>query len=80
VVPGSQPVTTGFAGYPDTLTARCTSAAGASVLHVSGGVAGHPVAQLQQLGPAWGLHVADVNLALGDLVELVGREARAWHH
>jgi hypothetical protein len=79
VVPGSQDVTTGFAGYPDTLTARCSTAAGASVLHVSGGVADHPVAQLQQLGPAWGLHVADVNLALGDLVQLVGREATAWH-
>jgi hypothetical protein len=80
VVPGSQAVTTGFAGYPGTLTARCSTAAGASVLHVSGGVAGHPVAQLQQLGPAWGLHVADINLALGDLVQLVGREAKAWHN
>jgi hypothetical protein len=79
VVPGSEAVTTDFAGYPDTLTARCSTAAGASVLHVSGGVAGHPVAQLQRLGPARGLHVADVNLALGDLVRLVGREEKAWH-
>jgi hypothetical protein len=78
VVPGSQSVTTGFVGYPGTLKARCSTAGGANVLHVSGGVGGHPVAELQQLGPAWGLHVADVNLALGDLVQLVGREAAAW--
>jgi hypothetical protein len=71
-------VTTGFVGYPGTLKARCSTAGGANVLHVSGGVGGHPVAELQQLGPAWGLHVADVNLALGDLVQLVGREAAAW--
>jgi hypothetical protein len=80
VAPGSESVTTGFASYPETLTAHCSTAGGADVLHVSGGVAGHPVAELQQLGPAWGLHVADVNLALGDLVRLVGREATAWHH
>jgi hypothetical protein len=78
VVPGSATVTTGFAAYPGALTARCSTAGGADVLHVSGGVSGHPVAELQQLGPAWGLHVADVNLALGDLVTLVGREASAW--
>jgi hypothetical protein len=80
VAPGSTSVTTGFASYPGALTAHCSTADGADVLHVSGGVAGHPVAELQQLGPAWGLHVADVNLALGDLVRLVGDEAKAWHH
>ena len=78
VVPGSGALRTGFAAYPDALTAHCSTAGGADVLHVSGGVGGHPVAELQRLGPAWGLHVADVNLALGDLVELVGREAAAW--
>lgn len=28
--------------------------------------------------PAWGTHVLDVNVALGDLVDLVGRQAAAW--
>jgi hypothetical protein len=31
----------------------------------------------QTLGPPWGLHLADVQLALGDLVGLVRHEARA---
>jgi hypothetical protein len=79
-VPGSSGLSTGFAAYPDTLTAHCDRAGDANVLHVSGGVSGHPVKSLQQLGPAWGLHVADVNLALGDLVAIVGREAAAWRH
>ena len=30
------------------------------------------------LGPRWGLHLVDVNLALGNLVELVRRESAAW--
>jgi hypothetical protein len=80
VAPGSSSVTTGFASYPGSLTAHCSTTAGADVLHVSGRVADHPVSELQQLGPAWGLHVADVNLALGDLVRLVGDQAKAWHH
>ena len=33
---------------------------------------------LQNQRPGWGLHVLDVNLALGDLVEIVGREGQAW--
>ena len=31
-----------------------------------------------RLGPTWGLHVYDVNLALGNLAELVRREIRAY--
>jgi hypothetical protein len=30
-----------------------------------------------ELGPAWGLHVVDVNVALGDLVELVRAQVAA---
>ena len=33
---------------------------------------------LDQRAPGWGLHAIDVNLALGDLVEIVGRQAKAW--
>ena len=28
--------------------------------------------------PEWGLHVADVNIALGDLVDLVAAQGRAY--
>jgi hypothetical protein len=36
----------------------------------------------QVLGPTWGLHLAGVNLTLGNLVSLVGSEAKAYtaHH
>ncbi len=26
----------------------------------------------------WGLHLVDVNLAMGNLVDIVGTEAKAW--
>jgi len=31
-----------------------------------------------QVNAAWGLHLIDVNLAMGDLVGLVGSQSRAW--
>jgi hypothetical protein len=34
----------------------------------------------QAVGPTWGLHLVDVNIALGNLVTLVGSEARAYAH
>ena len=71
----------GFVAYPGAGTARCRQEAGASWLHVER-VPGAPVpASLTttgDLGPAWGLHTADVNLALGDLVDVVRRQGEAW--
>jgi hypothetical protein len=32
----------------------------------------------QSLGPTWGLHLDDVNLALGNLVSLVKSQAKAY--
>ena len=32
----------------------------------------------QTLGPTWGLHLVDVNIALGNLVRLVADEAEAY--
>ena len=26
----------------------------------------------------WGLHLVDVNLAMGNLLDIVGRQAKAW--
>ena len=31
-----------------------------------------------QVNPAWGLHLIDANLAMGNLVDIVGAEGRAW--
>jgi hypothetical protein len=71
--PGALPGT-GFVAYPGGIRVSCRSAGGATWLQVST-VAGSAVPPFQAaLGPAWGLHVADVSLALGDLVEAVRRQ------
>ncbi len=31
-----------------------------------------------KIDPAWGLHLIDMNLAMGDLVSIVARQGRAW--
>jgi hypothetical protein len=68
---------TPWAALPARFTARCRNEGGASWLHVTP-VAGDSRMTLNPtLGPAWGLHLYDVNLALGDLVELVRRQAIA---
>lgn len=67
-----------FVTYRDSARAACREEGGASFLQVTP-VPGAPLPTPDQpLGPAWGLHIADVNLALGDLVEVVRRQAAAW--
>jgi hypothetical protein len=60
----------------DHYTGRCETANGANVLMLS------PVANARTLTPSpddtWGVHLVDVNVALGNLVALVGDQARAW--
>lgn len=68
---------TAFVTYPSYLRAVCRSEGGRAWLQVSyQRVPGdrRPVVPLT-LGPAWGLHQVDVNLALGDLVDLVRTES-----
>jgi hypothetical protein len=60
----------------DHYTGRCEQSNGANVLMIA------PVANARTLKPApddtWGVHVVDVNIALGNLVTIVGRQTRAW--
>ena len=81
------PVETPFVSLPGLLTARCASDARASWLEVTVhadsadprtddipgdiGAAGRVAAN-------WGLHLVDVNLAMGNLVEIVRQQALAW--
>lgn len=71
---------TPWVAFPSEYTARCRSIGGASWLQVDAHSRSSDrrpiVAQVQ--GPRWGLHVDDVNLALGNLVQLVGTEAAAY--
>ncbi|MDT7572323.1 MAG: hypothetical protein QOE05_2497 [Actinomycetota bacterium] len=75
---GAKPLPgTGFVAYPAGIRVACRSTKDATWLQVSI-VSGSAVPRFQEpLGPAWGLHVADVTLALGDLVEAVRRQAAA---
>jgi len=69
-----------WVSYPDLYQAQCRTAQGATWLAVTD-VAGpndtRPVVQ-QTSGAGWGLHQDDVNLALGNLVQLVRDEAAAY--
>jgi hypothetical protein len=71
---------TPWVSYPGQYTAECESAGGANWLQVdSNNPAGDQRAAFQAaLGPTWGLHLVDVNVALGNLVDLVRQEATAY--
>jgi hypothetical protein len=60
----------------DHYTAQCVQSNGANVLMIS------PVAGARQLRPTpddrWGLHLADMNIALGNLVDVVRAETKAF--
>jgi Protein of unknown function (DUF3089) len=62
----------------DHYTGRCETSNGANVLMIS------PVAEARKLSPSpddtWGVHLVDVNIALGNLVSIVGAQSRAWRH
>jgi hypothetical protein len=61
-------------------SASCTSRDGASwlqVTHVGGSGDKRPLVQ-ESLGPTWGYHADDINLAFGDLVHDVALEEAAW--
>ena len=70
----------GFLAYPGSLRASCRRTAAASWLQVTRPAGSRIPArwQAQQLGPDWGLHIGDVNLALGDLVAAVRLQTAAW--
>jgi hypothetical protein len=60
----------------DHYTGRCETSNGANVLMIS------PVDGARKLNPSpdatWGVHLVDVNLALGNLVTIVGAQTRTW--
>ena len=73
-------VTTPWVDYPDLYTAQCESAGGATWLKVDdiAAAADRRPRVRQTLGPTWGLHADDVNLALGNLVALVSAQEAAY--
>lgn len=86
-VKGGPRIETPFVKVPGLLTGSCVSRDGVNWLEVT--VKGDPadprlddirgdVMAGTQVNAAWGLHLIDVNLVMGDLVGLVGSQSRAW--
>jgi hypothetical protein len=82
-----QPVTTPFVSVPGLLTAECVSSDKGSYLAVT--VHGDPadprvdditgdVVVGGQVQADWGLHLIDVHLAIGNLVDIVGQQGKAY--
>ncbi len=78
-VPGVS-VTTPWVSFPSLYTAQCRSVTGATWLQVTTTTApGDPRPTVtDSLGPLWGYHLVDVNIALGDLVHDVMVEEAAY--
>ncbi len=70
---------TPWVSFPGEYSARCRSADGATWLQVTHDTPGDRRPVVSALtGSRWGLHIYDVQLALGDLVALVRSQARAY--
>jgi hypothetical protein len=73
--PGSPPWTT----YPGLYRARCRSAGGTTWLQADVAEAADPRPRFAPvLGATWGLHLVDPDIALGNLTDLVRRQAAAY--
>jgi hypothetical protein len=80
-------IQTPWVSVPGLLTARCASNENATYLEVTlhpDGTAhrandiGGDLSANGQVLANWGLHLVDVNLAMGNLVDIVGQQAKAW--
>jgi hypothetical protein len=68
-------VSTPWLSYEGAYVGECSAADGANVLRIAG-VPGAP--QLNAVPPSFGLHLVDGNIALGNLVDLVRVQAKAF--
>jgi hypothetical protein len=64
---------------PNEYSAQCEQRNGASWLQLNLNNEGDPRERLMEtLGPLWGTHLVDVNVALGNLVALVGAQSASY--
>jgi hypothetical protein len=80
VLPQAPSVPTPWVASPGLYTAHCENSGGASWLQIdTTDVAGDQRQVVYEtLGPTFGLHLFDVNLALGNLVDLVRQQTAAF--
>ena len=86
-VKGKPNPATPFVSAPGLLTGQCVQKNGFSYLEVhvnavpadprADDITGDVMAN-GQVNPAWGLHLIDANLAMGNLVDIVGAESKAY--
>jgi hypothetical protein len=83
----AQPITTPFVSVPGLLTAECVANENGSYLAVSlhGDPAGPRASDITgdvvvngQVMADWGLHLIDVNLAMGNLIDIVNQQSKAY--
>jgi len=74
------PMATPWVATPGLYTARCESSGGVNWLQIDTTKIAGDERQVvaQTIGPAWGLHLYDVNIALGNLVDLVRQQSAAF--
>jgi hypothetical protein len=81
------PITTPFVSVPGLLTAECVGTETASYLAVTvhGDPAGPRVSNITgdvvvngEVRPDWGLHLIDVNEAMGNLLDIVDQQSKAF--
>jgi hypothetical protein len=86
-VKGKPEPTTPFVATPGLLTGQCVSKGGFNYLevHVNADPAdprtdeiGGDVVNAGQVMADWGLHLVDVNVAMGNLVDIVGEQSKAY--
>lgn len=70
------PAETPWYRFQGAYSGRCSSADGANVLQLADAPGAPHLNAVPS--PEWGLHLADANLALGNQVRLVGRQARKY--
>ena len=73
-------ISTPFVALPGLVSAACVDAGPATYLELT--VHPDPGPRVDDIGgdltSQWGMHLVDVNVALGNLVDLVGQQAKAW--
>jgi hypothetical protein len=87
-VKGKPNPTTPFISVPGLLTGQCVDKNGFSYLEVhvnavpadprTDTIEGDVVGADGKISEDWGLHLIDANLVMGDLVDVVGAESKAW--
>jgi hypothetical protein len=71
--------TTPWVATPGEYSAQCEKANGASWLQLTRTSPGDPREMLlETLGPLWGTHLDDFNVAMGNLVAMVGQQASSY--